>query len=78
LYGGKVDNQYDSKILVSLVEMFFTDKSFKTDYPLYRSEDPTDIPFTMPEGSKYSQFLAWIEKLPNIESPAWSGLPNRV
>jgi dynein heavy chain 1 len=24
LYGGKVDNQYDSKILISLVEMFFT------------------------------------------------------
>jgi dynein heavy chain 1 len=24
LYGGKIDNEYDSKILISLVEMFFT------------------------------------------------------
>jgi dynein heavy chain 1 len=78
LYGGKVDNQYDSKILVSLVEMFFTPKSFETSYPLYRSEDPTDSPLTMPEGLKYSEFLAWVERLPSVESPAWSGLPNKV
>lgn len=78
LYGGKVDNQYDSKILVSLVEMFFTSNSFDSSYPLYRSDDPTDKPFTMPDGHKYSQFLSWVEKLPNIESPAWSGLPNNV
>jgi hypothetical protein len=32
----------------------------------------------MPDGHKYSQFLTWVEKLPNIESPAWSGLPNKV
>ena len=37
LYGGKVDNEYDSKILVSLVEMFFTPKSFDSSCPLYRS-----------------------------------------
>lgn len=78
LYGGKVDNIYDSKILVSLVEMFFTPKSFDSTYPLYKSEDPTDKPFTMPDGIKYSQFLSWVEKLPNVESPAWSGLPNNV
>lgn len=41
LYGGKVDNDYDSKILISLVEMFFTPESFDASYPLYRTEDPT-------------------------------------
>jgi hypothetical protein len=34
--------------------MFFTEKSFLSDYPLYRSEDPTDTPFTMPEGERFS------------------------
>lgn len=58
--------------------MFFTPKSFDSTYPLYRSEDLSDIPFTMPDGIKYSQFLAWVEKLPSVESPAWSGLPNKV
>ena len=37
LYGGKVDNDYDSKILISLVEMFFTPESFDANYPLYRT-----------------------------------------
>lgn len=32
----------------------------------------------MPDGIRYSQFLSWVEKLPNIESPSWSGLPNNV
>ena len=32
----------------------------------------------MPDGIKYAQFLTWVEKLPSIESPAWSGLPNKV
>jgi hypothetical protein len=45
--------------------MFFTANSFDSSYPLYRSEDPNDIPFTMPDGIKYSQFLSWVEKLPN-------------
>jgi dynein heavy chain 1 len=32
----------------------------------------------MPEGFKYSQFLSWVEKLPDSESPTWSGLPLNV
>lgn len=78
LYGGKVDNEYDSKILVSLVEMFFTPESFDANYPLYRTEDPNENVLKMPEGIKYSQFLHWVEKLPDLESPTWSGLPPNV
>jgi len=40
LYGGKIDNEYDSKILISLVEMFFNSKAFDSNYPLYKTEDP--------------------------------------
>lgn len=29
----------------------------------------------MPEAIRQSQYVEWIEKLPNVESPAWSGLP---
>lgn len=32
----------------------------------------------MPEAIKYSQYLGWVEKLPDSESPAWSGLPVNV
>lgn len=40
-------------------------------------ENSTDV-LKMPEGIKYSQYLNWIEKLPDSESPAWSGLPVNV
>jgi len=32
----------------------------------------------MPDGIKYSQFLQWVEKMPDLESPIWSGLPPNV
>jgi dynein heavy chain 1 len=32
----------------------------------------------MPDGIKYSQFYSWVEKLPDSESPTWSGLPLNV
>ncbi len=35
LYGGKIDNEYDSKILISLVEKFFRPESFDSTYPLF-------------------------------------------
>lgn len=59
LYGGKIDNDYDSKILISLVEMFFTPKSFDSNYELYKPDDPKEKALTMPDGIKYSQFLSW-------------------
>ncbi len=78
LYGGKIDNEYDSKILVSLVEMFFTPESFDSNYPLFRTEDPGETILKMPDGIKFSQFLNWVERMPNLESPTWSGLPPNV
>ena len=78
LYGGKIDNEYDSKILVSLVEMFFTPESFDSSYPLFRTEDPGETILKMPDGIKFSQFLNWVEKMPDLESPTWSGLPPNV
>lgn len=78
LYGGKIDNEYDSKILVSLVEMFFTPESFDSSYPLFRTEDPGEAILKMPDGIKFSQFLNWVEKMPDLESPTWSGLPPNV
>lgn len=80
LYGGKIDNEYDSKVLVSLVEKFFTPLSFDSNTPLYNMEGTEGEveALKMPEGIKYSQYLSWIEKLPDSESPAWSGLPVNV
>jgi hypothetical protein len=34
--------------------------------------------FTAPKALRQQQFMEWIERLPDSESPAWSGLPNSV
>ena len=78
LYGGKIDNEYDSKILVSLEEIFFTPESFDSSYPLFRTEDPGETVLKMPDGIKFLQFLNWVEKMTDLESPTWSGLPPNV
>jgi dynein heavy chain 1, cytosolic len=65
IYGGKIDNEYDTKILVSLVETIFTPKSFDSSYPLYNIEDRGEDNLKMPEGIKYSQFRNWIENMPD-------------
>lgn len=78
LYGGKIDNEYDSKILISLVEKFFRPESFDSSYPLFDIEDEKIVPLKMPDGIRYSQFLSWVERLPDSESPTWSGLPLNV
>lgn len=35
LYGAKIDNDYDWKILCSLVDNLFTPKAFDPKYPLF-------------------------------------------
>lgn len=65
IYGGKIDNEYDSKVLISLVDKFFTSQSFDSKYPLYTADSSEEEVLTMPEAIKYSQYLGWIEKLPD-------------
>lgn len=35
-------------------------------------------PLTIPDYKNYQDFKNWVLELPNIESPAWSGLPLNV
>ncbi|CAD8134930.1 unnamed protein product [Paramecium octaurelia] len=77
LYGGKVDNEYDQKILQSLVEQFFTEQSFNHNHPLFFTLEGKEA-ITVPEGRTYLDFMQWIEQLPKTESPEWSGLPSNV
>ena len=64
-------------ILASLVERFFTPKSFNVNYPLFETTNNQQA-LVMPEALKTSQYMDWVEKLPSKESPAWSGLPISV
>ena len=80
IFGGKIDNEFDNKILNSLVDRFFRADSYSLGFRLFEpavgsSEDETLI---VPEAHSHSEFLQWIKGIQLIESPALSGLPNNV
>ena len=77
MYGGKIDNEYDMKILESLVNLYFNEKTFNDNYPLFKTsnENTTNI-LTIPNKSNNAGYVEWANSLPDAESPEWSGLPN--
>ncbi|KAJ1930559.1 dynein heavy chain [Tieghemiomyces parasiticus] len=72
VYGGRLDNVFDQRLLESLVGTLFRPASFDLDVPLAPGADP---PLPMPEGTRPADFIAWVERLPEHEPPAWLGLP---
>jgi dynein heavy chain 1 len=79
MYGGKIDNEYDMKILESLVNLYFNEKAYDFNYPLFKtsSENQSNV-LKIPDKTSNSGFIEWINALPNVESPEWSGLPNNA
>lgn len=55
IFGGKVDNDFDLKILQSLVDYFFTKSTFDADYPLFESIE-ADGTLTIPDVKSYKDF----------------------
>ena len=81
IYGGKIDNEFDQRLLTSFLAKLFTAKSFEADFALVsntevQSEEQCQI--LMPEGIRRDQFLQWIEQLSDRQNPAWLGLPNNA
>lgn len=54
-----------------MVSQFFRAESFNPDFPL-------NSIITLPDLKGHRQFHDWIKALPDVESPAWSGLPMNV
>ena len=79
MYGGKIDNEYDMKILESLVNLYFNEKTFGENYPLFKtSNENISNVLTIPNKSNNSGYVEWANALPDAESPEWSGLPNNA
>lgn len=72
IYGGKIDNEYDLKILRSVVDQYLTPDSFDPKKPLIKDKNQV---ITNPEATKFAEFKSWIEGLQATESPVWAGLP---
>jgi dynein heavy chain 1 len=78
IFGGKIDNDYDQKILNSLVNQFFSKDMYHANFTLFtpNSENQSEKVLTLPENFKtHAEFFNWIARETMSESPAWSGLP---
>lgn len=80
IYGGKIDNDFDQRLLVSFLSKLFTAHSFEADFALVANVDATNGQrhITMPDGTRRDQFLKWIESLTDRQTPSWLGLPNNA
>lgn len=76
LYGGKIDNEFDTKVLEALINYFCDQKVFDSNYPLFVANNEEAI--KVPSATKYSQYVQWIEELPDKQTPQWAGLPLAV
>ncbi|KAK3866515.1 hypothetical protein Pcinc_027959 [Petrolisthes cinctipes] len=79
IYGGKIDNEFDQRLLTSFLSKLFTPKSFDPEFPLVSKVDGIEGQnINMPDGIRRDQFLHWVEALSDRQSPSWLGLPNNA
>ncbi|KAJ3049329.1 hypothetical protein HK097_009672, partial [Rhizophlyctis rosea] len=77
VYGGKIDSEFDQKLLDSFVEGLFAPETYDLNYALVEASEGTDG-LRIPDGTRMEQFLAWVQKLPEQQPPTWLGLPNNA
>jgi len=78
IYGGKIDNDFDQRLLLSFLSKLFTPRSFEADFALVANLDGSSRHITMPDGTRRDHFLHWIENLADRQTPSWLGLPNNA
>lgn len=84
IYGGKIDNDFDQRLLQSFLAKLFTARSFEADFALVANVDGVaggpngQRHITMPDGTRRDHFLKWIEGLADRQTPSWLGLPNNA
>ncbi|KAK3912297.1 Dynein heavy chain, cytoplasmic [Frankliniella fusca] len=84
IYGGKIDNDFDQRLLKSFLAKLFTPASFEADFALVANVDGVaggpggQRHITMPDGTRRDHFLHWIESLSDRQTPSWLGLPNNA
>lgn len=85
IYGGKIDNDFDQRLLNSFLAKLFTPRSFDSEFRLALDSDAEDSTgnggaITIPEGIiRRDEFINWVESLcADRQTPSWLGLPNKA
>lgn len=75
IYGGRIDNEFDQRLLDSFVNTLFTHHCYDIDFEIVKSTGENESSVVVPDGTKMEQFMEWVNKLPDREPPTWLGLP---
>lgn len=84
IYGGRIDNPFDQRLINGFLSKLFSLTSLNTDMKLIVEEQVDKqqqaLVVTMPDGVKREQFIGWIEQTLRalLQQPSWLGLPNNA
>jgi dynein heavy chain 1 len=74
IYGGRVDNVVDERLLATWVDQIFRPEAFDAGFELVPASGGHPA-IVVPEGSRREHFIEWASNLPAFQSPTWIGLP---
>ncbi|KAI8967648.1 dynein heavy chain [Mycotypha africana] len=76
IYGGRIDNEFDQRLLDSFVNTLFRPECYDIDFELVKGSGGNDSKrVVVPDGTKMEHFMEWVKNLPDREPPTWLGLP---
>ncbi|SAL98745.1 hypothetical protein [Absidia glauca] len=78
IYGGRIDNEYDQRLLDSFVNTLFSHRCYDLDFEVVKSTGENEKALVAPDGTKMEHFMEWVNKLPDREPPTWLGLPSNA
>ncbi|KAM6498345.1 dynein heavy chain protein 1 [Amanita muscaria] len=74
VYGGRIDSDFDQRLLDSFVDALFTPEAYNVYFDLVPNTGGTQV-LNAPDGTKLERFMTWVQALPDREPPAWLSLP---
>jgi dynein heavy chain 1 len=74
VYGGRIDSDFDQRILDAFVDGLFSPAAYNVDFNLVPNLSSGKL-LAAPDGTKLDNFLSWVKGLPEREPPAWLSLP---
>jgi dynein heavy chain 1 len=74
MYGGKIDDEGDWRILASLVDNCMTPAAFEDGFQIVKDTEHSQG-LTLPSSTGWKDFMSWVNELPEREPPTYLGLP---
>ncbi|XP_053312461.1 cytoplasmic dynein 2 heavy chain 1 isoform X2 [Spea bombifrons] len=78
IYGGRVDNYFDLRVLRSYLEQFFNSQAIGGSQMRSSKMTHFPVPVTLPNSCSIMEYRGVIESLPEDDKPSFFGLPANI